>query len=356
MRDEAPILPRFLAATLLWADAVIVADQHSGDRSAEIARSFPRVTVIENQDSSFSEVSRQSQLIAAARRQFPGQRFLVALDADELLSANVLSSEAWQAAVRSTPGTCVRLSRVELCENGEEYFLDWLADKGTTGMFAYADDGAPHTGPLLHATRLPEPRGAPQLLLEDVVVMHFARANSRRAASKDRWYHCFERLHHPDRTALEIRRRYDWFERLSRSFTVRRCPEEWFAGYRAADIDLSEPPGASTFWTDWDVLRMFAAHTVKPFARLDIWSFDWEGLRREGLARGIAGLPPNRVARPDGVWDRLARSVMTRSPRWRWGRYVDTALVAAERPSAANLGSLRRAVARRRSRQPPPST
>src|SRR5437868_8601 len=90
VRDEAAALPRCLSTTLLWADAVVVADQGSTDRSIEIARSFPRVVVIDNPDASFDEASRQRQLIEAARRHFPGPRCLVALDADEIMSANVL--------------------------------------------------------------------------------------------------------------------------------------------------------------------------------------------------------------------------------------------------------------------------
>src|SRR4051812_13244041 len=230
VRDEAPILPRFLESTLRWADAVIVADQGSTDDSAGVALSFPRVVVIENRDAAYSEVSRQRQLVEAARREFPGPRFLVALDADELLSANALTSQAWEDAVRSTPGTCVRLPRVELCPNLEEYFLHWSDDKGQTGMFAYADDGAPVDGPDLHAVRLPEPDGAPQRVLDDVVVLHFGRANAARARSRDRWYQCYERLHHPERTSLEIRRRYDWYERLRDEFKLRPCAPEWSDG------------------------------------------------------------------------------------------------------------------------------
>jgi hypothetical protein len=216
-------------------------------------------------------------------------------------------------------------------------------------MFAYADDGAPVDGAVLHGVRLPEPEGAPQRTLDDVVVLHFARANAARVKSKDRWYQCYERLHEPARTPLEIRRRYDWYERRLHEFEVRPCPAEWFARYRHNGIDVSEPPGPRTFWTDWDVLRMFATETTKPFARLDVWSFDWESLRREGLGR-VDGLPYVPVTPPNGLRDRLARAVVTRSPRWRLGPYVDRALVWADRPLAANLAVLRRITANARAR------
>jgi hypothetical protein len=241
----------------------------------------------------------------------------------------------------------VRLARVELCADTESYFLHWRDDRATSGMFAYADDGAEHAGPLLHATRLPEPPGAPEVVLDDVCVLHYARANAARVASKDRWYQCWERLHEKGRTALEIRRRYDWYERRLGDFAVRPCPDEWLAGYRAAGIDLAEPPGPAVFWTDWDVLRMFADHGTGPFARLDVWDFGWEALRRQGIADRREGLPAVPVERPDGFGDRLARRIAERAPRRRWGGHADRALVWAERPLGANLAALRRAGSRR---------
>ena len=60
VRNEAWILRAFLEATSLWADHIIIADQMSTDGSREIARSFPKVTLIDN--------DRQEMHQAATRR------------------------------------------------------------------------------------------------------------------------------------------------------------------------------------------------------------------------------------------------------------------------------------------------
>ena len=325
-RDEATTLPRFLEAALTWADAVVVCDQHSRDGTVEIARAFDRVTVVVNEDREFDEGSRKRQLIAAARRLVPGPRFLVALDADELLSANVLTSAAWEQAVHAAPGTRVQLGPVELCRRPSEYYVDWGADRGTRVTFAYADDGREQRSGRIHGARLPEPEDAPQVVLEDVVVLHFAMSDPARVASKDRWYQCFERLHESARDAVEIRRRYDWRERLGDTFDVRPVRDEWLAGYSERGIDVATRPGPGVYWTDWDVLRMFAEHGLEPFAHLDVWSVDWEALRRRGLREGIARLPDFPVVPPGGATGRLARGLLSRSGRWRGGRYVDAVM------------------------------
>src|SRR5258706_14339916 len=93
VKSEAWVLDMFLRCRSLWADHIIISDQQSEDESREIARRYPKVTLLENPTSEYSEVKRQQQLIAAARAiPCPGKRILIALDADEILTANVLAS------------------------------------------------------------------------------------------------------------------------------------------------------------------------------------------------------------------------------------------------------------------------
>ena len=48
VRNEAWVLRAFLEATSLWADYIIIADQMSTDGSREIAKKYPKVVLIDN--------------------------------------------------------------------------------------------------------------------------------------------------------------------------------------------------------------------------------------------------------------------------------------------------------------------
>ena len=309
VRNEAWILKPFLDCASLWADHIIVADQFSEDESRDLTAAYPKVTLIENPCTEFSEVERQRLLIAAARR-FPAPRLLVALDADEILSANVIDSPEWEEALKQPPGTILEFAKVELIGSTERYFLHSVEDKNAAIPFGYLDDGAPHQGGVIHTCRIPEPAGAPRFRLNEVLVLHFSRIDLRRADSKDRWYRCFERITFPEKNLLTIHRLYDFFERLKDEFKIRTTREYWFANYEKAGIDLNISKSGTIFWWDWEILRMFNRYGIAPFRHLDIWSVDWEALRLQGLSRGVSGIPETPIEVPVSIRDRLIRNIM----------------------------------------------
>jgi hypothetical protein len=311
VRNEAWILRTFLASASLWADHIVIADQSSDDGSRELAAAFPKVVVIDNPSADYSEVARQRLLIQEARR-FPAPRVLVALDADEILSANVLDSAEWTTALQQPPGTLLAFPKVELYGSTERYYLHSVEDKNSWIPFGFIDDGTEHEGSILHTCRIPERADSPRFQLNDVVVLHFNRINQSRSDSRDRWYRCFERISFPDKNIQTIHGLYDFFERLRDRFHIRPSKPDWFANYRKSNIDFSFGDMGTVFWWDWDILRMFDKYGTAPFRHLDIWSFDWEALRLEGQSQKVPGLPSRPIDVPRRVRDRLIRAAL----RW----------------------------------------
>jgi glycosyltransferase involved in cell wall biosynthesis len=309
VRNERWILKTFLECASLWADHIIVADQASTDGSKEIAAAFPKVTLIDNPSSEYSEIERQRLLIKAARN-FPAPRVLIAIDADEILSANVLNTVEWETAVYQPPGTVLCFAKVELYGSRKEYFLHSLEDKNSWIPFGYVDDGAPHEGKVIHTSRIPDRRDSPRFNVKDVVVVHFARFSKLRAESKDRWYRCFERISFPEKNILSIHRSYDFYERLKDKFKIRRSRADWFANYKKAGINLNIIDSDTIFWWDWEILRMFKVHGTTPFRYVDIWAVDWEALRLRGLSQEIPGLPETTIEVPLSRRDRLIRATL----------------------------------------------
>ena len=104
VKNEDWILDRFLRCSSLWADRIIILDDRSSDDSREIANSFSKVRLITNESDKGGNIPRFSALLHAAREE--GDRnILIRIDADEVISANVLSSPAWQRIYTLQRGT-----------------------------------------------------------------------------------------------------------------------------------------------------------------------------------------------------------------------------------------------------------
>ncbi len=291
VKNEAWILERFLTCASDWADRIIVADQGSDDGSREIARRFPKVELIENSGQEYDESQRQQQLIAAARRH-PGPRLLIALDADEFLTATFRSSPEWHMTLRAIPGTIVNFQWACVLPDRTSYYV--FPSELPLG---YMDDGAEHRGDPIHSPRVPLPATSPRLSLREIKVMHLSTIDLARFRSKIRWYQCWELLKGRwDRQLLHL---YRWYHRdfWIPPHLVSQLPREWTA-YRA-DV-LSVPTQEYYRWDD-EVLRLMLQHGTRTFSRLAIWDEDWERMYRR--IHGIA--PPASLRDP-------------RSPAERW--------------------------------------
>ena len=139
VKNESWILEKFLTATSLWADHIILADQNSDDGSREIAKKFPKVILLTNNGIGFNEFERQTLLINEARK-IPGKKLLISLDADEILSGNFANSSEWNKIKQAPIGTVVKMRKANILPNLTKY---WLSDFLVTGLM---DDGTPYNG------------------------------------------------------------------------------------------------------------------------------------------------------------------------------------------------------------------
>src|SRR6185436_5866188 len=106
----------------------------------------------------FDEAHRQDLLLAAARERAPMPRILLALDADEILAADAMDRAGWRTMLAAPPGTVLSFELVDLYLT-----TDRCMRHDRWRPFGYVDDGAPHTGRIIHSGRIPLPPGAPNL-------------------------------------------------------------------------------------------------------------------------------------------------------------------------------------------------
>jgi hypothetical protein len=304
--NEAWILGRFLDRASAWADHIVIADQRSEDGSRQIAASHPKVTLVDN-DGVFGEHARQSLLLEAARR-FPAPRVLVAIDADESLTPTVLDSPEWERAIRSAPGTAIRLPWLNLLPGLERV---WLS--APPGFFALVDDGRPPRGDLIHGPRLPFADDAPIVDVSDVGVLHFVYVHDRRMRAKQRWYQCFERIAFPDKRPAELYRQYK-HNITPPAGSVVPLDRRWLEGVGA----FADPLPSGSFPEDsWHrrILALFEEHGVERFREVDdLWTVDWKAeAERLGMVVRCDLRDPRRLRDRWAIrWLRFAQ------PRRRW--------------------------------------
>ncbi len=291
LKNDAWILRRFLQVTSIFADLIIVADQGSTDGGLEICAGFEKVRVIENPASDYDEASRQDLLIATARRLVPLPRILIALDSDEILSADSMAAPGWQAMLDAEPGTAVFCEKPNLFlspHQCERRALDFLA--------AFVDDGgARHDAKRVHSPRLPAPPGCPTLVLRDVRFLHYALTRPEAQKAKFRMYAALENV--METKTLYWRRRYYWSPRVLRpSGPVESAPAEWFAGWEERAIDMTHIEDVQPYWQDLATLELLLKHGARRFWFDDIWEKDWNRLLEEQQRTGSV-MPPPRLLR-----------------------------------------------------------
>jgi hypothetical protein len=315
VKDEAWILERFLAAAATWADVIIVADQGSADGSPAIARSHEKVVLVENRAEGYDESARQRLLLETARAHVPGPRILIALDADEALSADAPQTDEWRRMLLAAPGTVLRFDWANLLPPGD---TAWIPPGPIP--FGFVDDGAEHAGERIHSTRLPTPVGAPSLTLDAIKVLHLQYLDWERMKAKQRWYQCWERINHPNKRPVQIYRQYHRMDAFPPE-QIRRVDQAWFEGYRRAGIDFKAVVDDPLYWWDEEIVRWFGEYGREHFRRIDIWDVEWPKLaRRLGISDGIAkALADPRTAAERAVHRWLAATQgRADAPTTRW--------------------------------------
>lgn len=280
VRNESWVLRAFLEATSLWSDYIIIADQMSTDGSREIARSYPKVILIDNNTPEFNEAERQDMLISKAREIADGRDTLLwGLDADEILSANFRETADWQLILDSKPGDVFWFKWAEICPDRKRYRLS----NTTYYPWLFHDDGKePHSNYVrnMHSMRIPYPKEEKQLhYVDDFRVLHLAYLNRYRVSSKRRFYQFVDwEMNHGSPVALS--RNYD---NPPKDEQVLELPDDFVYSREKNGFDLWEAVNSdvcNSYMDDY-VTDRFSRHSMKELGKLCIW--DEEFLERYQL-------------------------------------------------------------------------
>jgi glycosyltransferase involved in cell wall biosynthesis len=303
VKNEDWILDRFLAVTSQFADLIIIADQNSTDKSIDICKNYPKVTLIPNRSEQFNEASRQLLLIQTARELVPEHKILLALDADEILAASAVKTMGWQSMLKAQPGTVLCFEKPDLYVTPSRcirYETPW--------PLGYVDDGAEHQPKKIHSIRIPMPENAPRLHIHEVKILHYTLRSETQAA-KFRLYSAIENSLSTG-FALTRRDKYN-LNSKNKKLQISSCPTEWFTGWEEIGIDMETIFHQKYSWQDFEVLKYFHKYGLHRFWVDDIWEFDWEACRLFALANGLTEIPDFQIEAPPKILRLLLRGLTT---------------------------------------------
>jgi hypothetical protein len=293
VKNEGMILERFLKCASLWADKIIIADQSSDDGSREIAVRYPKVTLVDNPSPTFNEPERQRILLEEARRT-AGPRLLIALDADEVLSANFSGSPEWNTMLRAPAGTVIAFRWVIIRPDLRSYWMTPDAQR-----FGFMDDGSEHFGKKIHSPRIPTPDHTSVLTLNDIHVIHYVGVDMKSWKSKHRWYQCWERINNPQRRAIDIYRQYHRVDAIP-SHVIKPLPRKWLSGYEEQGVDMTSVHQDGILRSEKQILEFLTKHGTRTFKRQAIWDVNWTALYEKSYSQS----PPISLSDPRTKFDK----------------------------------------------------
>jgi hypothetical protein len=296
VKNEEWILERFLAVTSRFADVIVVADQRSTDRSREICARFPKVHLIDNDSPGYDEAYRQRLLLAAARRLVPGERIILALDADELLAADALDSASWDPVRDAAPGTGLYFEKPDM-------LADLRRARRGTGFFplGFVDDDAEQGGVLIHSTRVPLRPGHARFEVPGIRFIHLALVRPAEYRARQRHYSVIENINGTKSLWWRLAYYSPALYNPVLEAGATPAPAEWLGGWRRHGIDLEAFASSELNHFNRQVLALLRQHGARRFFFDDIWDADWPALEAEFARADNRALTGAALPRPGAV-------------------------------------------------------
>lgn len=294
VKNEDWILDRFLAVCSIFADHIIIADQQSSDDSRNICAKYEKVILLDNNSDNFNEAERQLLLLNTARELFGNNHILLAIDADEILSANSLASKEWEKIQLSKPGSVLYFEKPSLYKNTKTV----IRIKGVGWPLGYVDDGTEHKPEKIHSTRIPNPINSEKVYFEEIKFVHYNSVRLDAFASKQRMYSMLENIYKTKKLRHRLRMYDVNINLIGPEDYCESSKDEWFKGWEDLGIDMHTIPTSKYYWYDYEALKLFQQFGLERFVYDDIWNFDWESFRKHALAENYKFCPAFEIKNP----------------------------------------------------------
>lgn len=299
VKNEEWILEKFLQTCSRFADVIIVADQQSTDNTKSIIEKYEKAVYLENTKTEYDEEYRQRLLINKAREIVPGKRLLIAIDADEIISADSIDAEEWKVICSQPAGTSIYFKKPDLYPGLTEYI-----DYSNFFLLGFMDDDREHHGKQFHSPRVP--KGDHRYNAEQIRFMHLALVRGKQYLARQRLYSIMENINR----SASLRFRFRKYSRRIQSFRYRnitkKTPAFWL-NYDRFGIRLGEFGDSEINNFNKQILEAFSKYGTEKFYYDDIWYVDYNAIN-EKMGNIFAG----KIQKP-GLWHSIVSKIFIAS-------------------------------------------
>ena len=285
-RNEAWVIRAFLECNGLWADYIIIADQMSTDGSRDIINAYRekwkeegracKIIMIENNREDIHMAAVRSMLMEEARK-IPGDKILVALDADEFWADDFMQTDGWKKMINSKPDDVFEFKRMNLfpdlkhyCIEPEKEYYNWATH--------VSDDfweGTYPTDRFIHEWRLKWSKQSTDnkvYQLDDLKLLHLCFVSKRREENKKRFY-MVSSVAVPNNVYNMINL-YRLYNHLQNEQNIHETKNDVFEQYQKCGIDISgliDTTDEGAYYIE-RILYYIQRDGAKKYAILDIWN------------------------------------------------------------------------------------
>jgi glycosyltransferase involved in cell wall biosynthesis len=269
-KNEEWILESTLRNTAPHVDLIIIADQNSTDKTVEICKKFPNVTVINNPNQGHS--NRVRWLLLDEARKHGDNNLIICIDADEMISPLAITEmKKMVSDDRAANGDVFEFKWIQLWKTTSEYRDDGVW-KNSFKNIAFIDNPRinEYNREFIindHTSRVPDTKINNTISIS-YPLLHFHFVAWKRNQLKQAWYRCSE-LIAGKRNA----------KRINNTYRVTMMPEniktfpvenKWIEG-------LIMPTNLENTGSEWhlnEIFRFFDEKGIEFFEQLQIWHVD----------------------------------------------------------------------------------
>ena len=274
VKNEDWILDKTLSSLLKFCDRVIVALDNCGDQSDNICKSYNNVDVL-YVDSKNSELDQKKpnrrQVMLNYAREIHHSPVIIAVDADEIFSSEILNDSVRKQLVNLLPGNGFSVRFRELWFSPYLYRSeDKSSWSGRVMPCIWRDDGVDFSPGNRHEERIPSSITVSQI---DLDLIHFARVVPVRYWSRIRHYIAHEVV------SLNINPvKSNFFYSITRdekNMKVSPVPKSWYSEWLKNNDNFLRFDDGVYNWFNQELLAMILNDEDGILSDCDIWDFDW---------------------------------------------------------------------------------